>query len=239
MDAVKGWAGHGLASDSEADRWLAWHRGATAEQIVEATGCSRKSAEYAVEREYAAKQFCCYFEQEGAWDFDDPQSSVSDAGLAIRNPQPRPDWGGMYDALNPSRSNPQLGFHGSTPTAPDRWSRLVDDLFDGDLEAGERFLASKRQMLPNVSRRLTGDKRVWHPASYRPTGDGSMTTEERSREEVLATRARVEGRCQDQVITLAQVRAMANRASARASEVVEGLRMITLRAQRLQRRAAA
>jgi hypothetical protein len=116
------------------------------------------------------------------------------------------------------------------------------------LESFQRFLALKRDKHPNVAAgtHLKDDERVWRQPSYRMTDDGalpgwgSLTTEERSREEVLAARARVEGQCdQDQVITLAQVRAKANRASASASEVVERLRMITLRGQRLQRRAAA
>jgi hypothetical protein len=88
LSAVKNWAGHGLASDSKADRWLAFHRGATAEEIVAAIGCTRESAELAVEREYAAQRFCSYFEQEDAWNFDGPASSVSDAGGSVPNPQP-------------------------------------------------------------------------------------------------------------------------------------------------------
>jgi hypothetical protein len=177
LSAVKDWAGHGLASDSEADRWLAFHRGATAEEIVAATGCTRESAELAVEREYAAKRFCSYFDQEGAWNFDRPESSISDAGGSVPNPQPRTDMRELYDALNPSHLNPQLNFHGSWA---DRCSKLVDDLFGkGDLESGQLFLSAKREMLPNVKGRLQPEDRVWRPPLFRLGADGSLTIEER------------------------------------------------------------
>jgi DNA-directed RNA polymerase specialized sigma subunit len=112
--AVRDWAAHGLTSDSAADRWLASHRGATAEQIVEAIGCSRESALLAVA--YSTAMFQSFIVED-------------DDGRPYPEPKPAASIEEMYDAFNQSKSMPWLGFENACQR---------ERLLDRHVETGKR-----------------------------------------------------------------------------------------------------